>query len=97
MAKPEVKPVVKEVVKPVVKQEVKPVVKKEVAPIKKPVVKPVAKKVVEPKVVEEVKVTAKVSADLSSMKVTELKALAKEKGLTGYSKLKKAELIEALK
>ncbi|MEX0607822.1 MAG: 50S ribosomal protein L21 [Balneolaceae bacterium] len=37
------------------------------------------------------------SADLNSMTVAELRDLAKEKGLTGYSSLKKAELIEALK
>jgi small subunit ribosomal protein S2 len=94
---PQVKPTVKPDVKPTVKPDVKPVVKEVVKPVVKKEVKPVVKKVVEPKVVEEVKVTAKVSVDLASMKVTELKALAKEKGLTGYSKLKKAELIKALK
>lgn len=36
------------------------------------------------------------SVDLESLTVSELKALAKEKGLSGYSKLKKAELIAEL-
>ncbi len=37
------------------------------------------------------------NVDLISMTVKELRELAKAKGLTGYSKLKKAELIDALK
>ena len=35
--------------------------------------------------------------DLSELKVTELKALAKERGLKGYTGLRKAQLIELLK
>ena len=38
-----------------------------------------------------------VQANLEDMTVNELRELAKTKGLTGYSKLKKSELIEALK
>lgn len=52
-------------------------------------------KVEEPVVVkEEVK---KAEANLDDLSLTELKELAKEKGLKGYSSLKKSELIEALK
>lgn len=39
---------------------------------------------------------AKPSEDLDSMTVAELKALAKDKGISGYSSMKKAELIEVL-
>jgi len=80
-------------------------------PTSKPVVKTEAPKTVAPKAttpkteapkkVVEVKketVTAKVvKEDFSTKTVAELRTLAKDKGLTGYSKLKKAELIEALK
>ena len=37
-----------------------------------------------------------VKPDFSSLKVSELKAIAKEKGLTGYSTLRKAQLVEML-
>ena len=36
------------------------------------------------------------SNDISSNTVPELKAMAKEKGITGYTSMKKAELITAL-
>jgi len=51
-----------------------------------------------PKAVEAAPVAkTEETVDLSSMTVAELKALAKEKELSGFSALKKAELIELLK
>ena len=48
---------------------------------------------------KEVKKAVKeeVSADLDSMTLADLKALAKDKGVKGYSTMKKADLISALK
>ncbi len=54
------------------------------------------KKVEEAPVTEEVAV-AEEAQDFGTMTVSELKALAKERGLTGFSALKKAELVELLK
>lgn len=76
--------------------EAKPVVEQ-----KTPVVKPVVEQkaaVVKPVVEQKVETTNKITEEsLSSMKVTELRTLAKERKLSGYSALKKAELINLLK
>ena len=84
------------------KEEVKPVVEEKVKEVKETVKKTVKK--AEPKVEEakeEVKKVAKKAkeeaVDFAKKTVAELKALAKESKIAGYSKLKKDELIEALK
>ena len=55
------------------------------------------KKAESPKKAEPKKVSVKKeSQDLSSLSVAELKTMAKEKGITGISSMKKADLIKAL-
>ena len=51
---------------------------------------------IKPRVKVPKKAAAKPSADLSSKTVAELKAMAKDAGISGYTSLKKAELIAAL-
>ncbi|MFK5883534.1 MAG: Rho termination factor N-terminal domain-containing protein, partial [Candidatus Izemoplasma sp.] len=90
--------------KPVV-QATKPVVQatKPVVQATKPVVQATKPVAVAPKVEKKVSapvakpVVKKESVDFGKKTVAELRTLAKDKGLTGYSKLKKADLIEALK
>ena len=85
------------------KEDKKPVVVKVTAEPKKTETKKVepkkeeVKPVVKEKVVEEKPVVEeKKSLDLASLKVAELRDLCKENNISGYSKLKKAELIAEL-
>ena len=56
-----------------------------------------SKKIEAPKKAQAKKASAKKeSQDFSSMSVAELKTLAKSKGITGFSSMKKADLIKAL-
>ena len=66
--------------------------KKAEAPKKAEAKKTVATKKAEPKKAS----TKKSSQDLSSMSVAALKTMAKDKGITGISSMKKADLIKAL-
>ena len=85
---------------PVSKEEVK-----EVKKVKKETKKEEKKEEKKPEVKEEKKETKKVvkkeekkeEVNLSELNLTELKELAKTRGIKGYSKLKKEELIEVLK
>ena len=56
----------------------------------------VAKDALEGKTIKTIE-TEKTSANLSSKTIAELKQLAKEKNIEGYSTMKKTELLEALK
>jgi len=64
---------------------------------KKEFVKKEAKEAVKEEAKEEVKETKTKNVDLDSMTVAELRDLAKSKEIKGYSTMKKAELLEALK
>lgn len=77
------------------KEDVKDVMEKEISKEPKEEVKVEESKNLE--VVSEKKETTEESKDYSSMTLSELKAVAKEQGVKGYSAMKKEELINNLK
>ncbi|MGD9761248.1 MAG: Rho termination factor N-terminal domain-containing protein [Candidatus Izemoplasmatales bacterium] len=82
------------VAKPVAKAAVKPVVVKVTSQPKKEEVVAEVKPEVKPETKPEVKV---VEVNLEAKTVAELKVMAKDLNLNGYSALKKAELIDLIK
>lgn len=71
---------------------------KKEAPVKEAPAKKAASKAKAPKAkVEKTKAAPKEALDLSKKTVAELKEMAKAKGISGISSMKKADLIEALK
>jgi len=72
-------------------------VKKEKVAVEKEEKKETKVKKEEKEVVEEKKPAKANKEDLSEKTLTELKEIAKERGIKGYSKLKKEELLEVLK
>jgi small subunit ribosomal protein S2 len=101
--KPTRKPAPKKEAKPAPKKEAKPAPKKEAKPAPKKEAKPAPKKEAKPAPKKEAKPApkkddAKLSSEaLNDMTVKELKALCKERDISGYSKLRKAELVDLLK
>lgn len=82
--RPATKPAIEKTEKPAAKPAVKPAVEK-----------PVVEKAAKPAVVAKEDTTNQ-KVDYNKLTVTQLKGLARELGLSGYSTLRKAELIELL-